>query len=576
MREVLEAVAVRAEKAKKGAAADKAGKADKGKAKGKVGSMQADFASAAQLIQDYDRFNGIGQLSDLHTLRLPLLRLQVVTVKWWGSYIGACKRAAAKPKDLEGIAVAADREEWAASVLMAELLDVFEAHVERYENADRLCPPEVNAPAEQLTRLAAEVGFGDLATRMAAVWEERVGGTVAAGEDAAGVEAKVSRCSFNEFQLRVMAPRLPRPRNAPDPRTHGHFNPDTWQRELLDVVDNHESAIISAPTSSGKTFISYYAMEQVLSEPSKGDGVIVYIAPTKALVNQVEAEIYARFIKRYERPTRTLCGVFTHEYQHDVESCQILVALPSCLESLLVGSDRIKWARRLKWVVFDEVHCISSRGGEVWEHLLTLINCPFLALSATIGNPQQFQGWLRSLEEDRGRKLHVIVHKQRWNDLEPFVYDMDNNVLVRLNPVGLLNLEALANRGFPAEMKLLPEHCFQFHRELFAAVAGAADQGAMQPLFLELRRLDPVGDSADNFFVCNWRLTMTTASEYENRLKAVFVDLSRIDKPAAQGVIDAIGARFSAVIKVGPPRHGSLVVSQVACTMHSVLRWGLG
>ena len=95
------------------------------------------------------------------------------------------------------------------------------------------------------------------------------------------------------FQLRYCGDVLPRDVPAERDSRVISFNPDLWQRKVLDAIDAGASSIICAPTSSGKTFISSYCMDRVLNNPKNKDGVVVFVAPTKALVNQTAAQVTA-------------------------------------------------------------------------------------------------------------------------------------------------------------------------------------------------------------------------------------------------------------------------------------------
>ena len=82
-------------------------------------------------------------------------------------------------------------------------------------------------------------------------------------DDDIPTEEIFERKSFILFQLEHMGKylELEKPSER-DPRVPG-FIPDLWQRQLFDAIDAKESALIIAPTSSGKTYACYYCMEQV-------------------------------------------------------------------------------------------------------------------------------------------------------------------------------------------------------------------------------------------------------------------------------------------------------------------------
>ena len=110
--------------------------------------------------------------------------------------------------------------------------------------------------------------------------------------------------------------------------------------------------------------------------------------------------ICARFSQRKKLPPgKCVYGVFTRDFRENVLNSQILVTVPACLEILLLSPQREEWSRRLRYVIFDEVHNLGAEsGGDCWERIITLIKCPFIALSATVENPKHLINWLQSAE----------------------------------------------------------------------------------------------------------------------------------------------------------------------------------
>lgn len=227
------------------------------------------------------------------------------------------------------------------------------------------------------------------------------------------------------FQLEHCGPYMDRSfDSAPDSRVS--FSPDAWQRKVLDAIDADHSLLVIAPTSAGKTFISFYAMKKILRESN--EGVLVYVAPTKALVNQIAAEIEGRFSKTYPHGGKSVWAIYTRDYRvNNPLGCQILVTVPHILQIMLLAPSNAvgptSWSRRVKRIIFDEVHSIGqAEDGVIWEQLLLLAPCPIIALSATIGNPEQFNSWLEGSQEAKGFKLTRVVHSSRYSDLRKFIY----------------------------------------------------------------------------------------------------------------------------------------------------------
>ncbi len=97
----------------------------------------------------------------------------------------------------------------------------------------------------------------------------------------------------------------------------------------------------------------FYAMRQVLK--ASDDGVLVYVAPTKALVNQIAAELQANFKKNFEYGGKSVWAIHTRDYRvNNPTGCQVLVTVPHILQIMLLSPENAKsWAPRVKRIIFD-------------------------------------------------------------------------------------------------------------------------------------------------------------------------------------------------------------------------------
>ena len=272
--------------------------------------------------------------------------------------------------------------------------------------------------------------------------------------------------TFNKdvyFQLNCVGEYLERSLNSQkDSRVC--FKPDKWQQNLLDIVDNSESALICAPTSSGKTFISYYAMEKILR--SNINDVVVFISPNKSLANQVAAEIYTRF-----GHLDNVYAMSMPDYiVNDPFSCQILVTVPSTFESML--SDNSEWVKKIKYIIIDEIQTMNEiELGTSLEKIIHFAECPILALSATIGNLQSFYEWMKAVQYNKGIKVHCIVHTERFCDLKKFLFvpsalkttnDTNFETLIPLNELyGYSSSHFSSTKSLSDDFHLLPNEIYK-------------------------------------------------------------------------------------------------------------------
>ncbi|MCY3849377.1 MAG: DEAD/DEAH box helicase [Acidimicrobiaceae bacterium] len=165
------------------------------------------------------------------------------------------------------------------------------------------------------------------------------------------------------------------------------------------------SVVISLPTSAGKTLVAEFRILQALDSYEAQLGWVAYIAPTRALVNQLTARLRRDFSPlgiRVERfsPALEVDSVEAEILDTSDDPFRVVVTTPEKLDLLLRGGWVSDLGRPLSLVIVDEAHNLGSGGrGLKLELLLATINreardASFLLMTPFIPNAEEIASWL--------------------------------------------------------------------------------------------------------------------------------------------------------------------------------------
>jgi superfamily II RNA helicase len=196
------------------------------------------------------------------------------------------------------------------------------------------------------------------------------------------------------------------------------YHLDPFQVKAIKAIQHGQSVIVSAATGTGKTLIAEYIIHNNIKNL---EGKVIYTAPIKALSNQKFKDFSYEYGEEY-------IGMLTGDVVIN-PSARILIMTTEIYRNMLLTRDPC--IQDVTYVIFDEIHFMNDpERGTVWEEsiLFSSSDTPFLCLSATIPNANEFRSWLQSL---KNHPVVTVFCEKRYVPLHHFIYTYHHGLLER-------------------------------------------------------------------------------------------------------------------------------------------------
>ena len=178
------------------------------------------------------------------------------------------------------------------------------------------------------------------------------------------------------------------------------------QRKSLQMVLNSDQkgAVISIPTSSGKTRIAELAILDCINRDQ--DAKVLYIAPFRSLAFEVETSL-SKVLRRSRINVSHLYGGSLYSRLDDemLDDANVIIVTPEKAKAILRGNDEI--FSQIKLVIVDEGHLLGESkrliANEVYyeeiRHFVETNAGRFLLLSAVLPNAEELAIWLTGQDD---------------------------------------------------------------------------------------------------------------------------------------------------------------------------------
>ena len=321
-----------------------------------------------------------------------------------------------------------------------------------------------------------------------------------------------SRLDDTEYKLYMMknlSYLLP-PLNIHEPKVK---KLDDWQIQVVNHIKKGESVVVKAPTSSGKSFVGLSA--GILHKK------ILYVCPANPIAYQVGAHFTMMGYKVHYL-VDTLCDL-----SYD-DKTNIFVGVPSVIEDNLY-----KLGINYDYAVFDEIHNLNKKDdGHIYENIIKLIDCPFLALSATIGNIDFLVDLFKKIHK---KDIHYIEYTKRFINQQKMIYD---GSLKTLHPLACIELDNLNDNFLQQNLQFTPYDS----AILWEEIEEVFEQKEYTDEFEEMLE----NCSPDNYFEDdNKILTLDDTRNYEQFIKQKLVELSKTHPKEVKQVLSKFHMNYS-------------------------------